>query len=263
MDYQKKLDWARKRFDALDSEMRAFVEKGDTYVLVRKYDSAEGCYVAYLKEVASTPPDWSMMLGEIIHAMRSALDALVYALAVKNLGRSPTDGEVTQIQFPIVDELDDWPRESSRKLKHVHPDVRTFIETVQPYHRPDKAYRSNLAVLRDLNNVDKHRHIVVTLASAAASGIKITHPNLAPGVYLPGYKGPLKKGTVITRWKFLGAPPSAEAEVAVHGDMAVDIAFANEWPAFGGSVGGYLPAVHDYIGATVFPPLEKLLGEVT
>ena len=259
MDHRKKLAWAHKRFDALESEFRAFIEQGDAYTLVRKYDPQQGCYIAYLKEVGSTPADWSLMLGEIVHAMRSALDALMYALAVKNLGRNPTDREVIQIQFPIVDELKDWPGECGRRLKHVHPDVRTFIETLQPYHRPDKAYRSNLAVLRDLSNVDKHRHIVVTLTAATASGLKISHPDLPPGIYLPGYKGLLKTGTVIARWKFLGAPATAGEEVQVHGDIAIDVAFGEGWPAWGGSVTAFLPAVHDHIANTVFPPLEKLL----
>lgn len=259
MDHQKKLAWARKRLDALDGEMRAFVEQNDSYTLFRKYDPEQGCYVAYLKEVAETPTDWSLMVGEIVHATRSALDALVYALAVKNLGRAPSGKEVIQIQFPIVDELKDWPGERGRRLKHVHQDVRTFIESVQPYHRPDKKYRSNLAVLRDLSNVDKHRHIVVTLTSALASGLKITHPDLPPGIYIPGYKGPLKTGTVVARWAYSGGTPQAHAEVQVHGDMEIDVAFANEWPAWGGSVPAYLGAVNTYIADTVFPPLERLL----
>ena len=40
------------------------------------------------------------MLGDIIHNLRSTLDALAYAVAIKSLGRAPTAKEARAIQFP-------------------------------------------------------------------------------------------------------------------------------------------------------------------
>jgi hypothetical protein len=135
----------------------------------------------------------------------------------------------------------------------------TEIERLQPYHRPDPKFRAALGVLRDLSNIDKHRHIVVTLAAATASGIRLEHPAINPGTYVTGYSGPLKKGTVIARWKFIGAPPAAEAEVRVQADMGVNIAFADGWPAYRGDVIGFLDGLIAYTRDTIFPPLEALL----
>ena len=49
----------------------------------------------------SIPDEWSAIVGDVLHNMRSALDCLVVALAEANLGRSLTEPEERPLQFPI------------------------------------------------------------------------------------------------------------------------------------------------------------------
>ena len=193
MDHRAKLKWARKHLDALDDEIRHFTQS-DPYELRAKYDVEQGGYVAWLENVTDLPPHWSLMIGDIIHNMRSALDTLTYSLACKNLQRAPTDREIKQLQFVIVDEVEDWSRELRRRLLPLHHDARAEMCWIQPCFRTDRTQRHGLSVLRDLSNIDKHRHVVITLASAASSSIQLAGDFLGAGTMIQGYVGPLKKG---------------------------------------------------------------------
>ncbi len=257
-DHRKKLDWARKHLDTLNQSIRVFVD-GKPYKSSVKYDPKESAYVARITEVTQLPADWSLMIGDVVHNLRSALDALTYSLAVKNLGREPTEAEAKQIQFAIVDQLKDWPGECGRRLKHLSPNAQAIIQSLQPYHRAEPAQQHVLSGLRDLSNVDKHRHIVTVLAGAISSRFGIEGPGIKPGTFINGYAGRIQKGTVLARWKFSGVPRGVEPKMRVDGELTLDIAFVNPSTVEDGSVRDTLRLMHLCIEKYVFPPLEALL----
>ncbi|HVT38197.1 MAG TPA: hypothetical protein VHE78_04080 [Gemmatimonadaceae bacterium] len=263
MDHRAKLQWARNHFGTLDQAVDAFI-KNEPYKLSVKFDAQEDAYIAWLTEVTDMPAEWRLMLGDIIQNTRSALDALTYALACKNLGGPPSDRQVIQIQFVIVDDPGNWPGECGRRLSCLHPDAVTVIHGLQPCHRTDRTKRHALSVLRDLSNVDKHRHIVLALAAAASSGITITHPAIPGGTeVVDGYVGPIEKDTMVARWQYVAGgrpiPNIFHPDVDAHGKLGLDVQFPSGWPAYGGSVLGFLPNLLDFIETRVFPPLEALL----
>lgn len=105
-------------------------------------------------------PDAELTFGDCIHNLRSALDHLAYQLVVLN---KRTPGNKTF--FPIHDRP---PRTGVKHLWRKRPLVRDvsvkayrLIESVQPYKRGNIGGR--LAELRDLDNIDKHRHLLVTV----------------------------------------------------------------------------------------------------
>src|SRR3954466_14053895 len=98
MDHRAKLEWAKQHLDILEASIKEFVD-GDSCKLGVRFDVEANHYVACLREVKEVPSEWSLMVGDIVHNMRSTLDSVTYALARKNLGRPPTEAEVKQIQF--------------------------------------------------------------------------------------------------------------------------------------------------------------------
>ena len=142
MDHRTKLAWGRKHIDALDEAIGVFVQS-DPYVLSGKYDAEQADYVAWISDATPTPVGWSLMIGDIVHNLRSALDSLIYALAVRNLRRAPEGKEAKALQFPIVDAIGDWGAQDYR-FASLHPEVRTAVYAVQPCHRTDRKNRHAL-----------------------------------------------------------------------------------------------------------------------
>lgn len=90
------------------------------------------------------------LVGEIIYNCRCALDYLVYALAVLDSG---TPQENTQ--FPIMETAKDFTGRGKAMLVGINDAHVAAIERLQPYNGCDWTRR-----LRDLSNMDKHRHLV-------------------------------------------------------------------------------------------------------
>jgi hypothetical protein len=90
------------------------------------------------------------LIGEICYNLRCALDYLVYALAELDAG-SPQKGT----QFPIIDMANDFAGRGKAMLSGVNFAHVAKIEGLQPYNGCKWTGR-----LRDLSNMDKHRHIV-------------------------------------------------------------------------------------------------------
>jgi hypothetical protein len=102
-----------------------------------------------------TPPpalEWSLILGDCFHALRSALDACVWELAHLD-GATPP--KPRQLAFPVCRTPSEWSQARERKLQTVPDAFADRIEMYQPYHADDGKHP--LACLSDLDNCDKHR----------------------------------------------------------------------------------------------------------
>jgi hypothetical protein len=110
------------------------------------------------------PTEISLLAGEMIYQMRSALDCLVFDLVKRNPNVSAIapDWE-DNCQFPMRVRL---PKEVlplsksafSRDLPGIADAPFAFIESVQPYYGFG-AVNNSLRFLRYLSNIDKHRHL--------------------------------------------------------------------------------------------------------
>lgn len=135
--------------------------------------------VAYRLHISRPVPlDISLAVGDILHNARSALDALVYGLAVDQVGRRLNEREERACQFPICDSPDAfnafWTRRTvietdrlENALHHVQPYYWTEqaknlgIEAAQDESYEDSSRLSNLWWLNRMNNIDKHRQLAV------------------------------------------------------------------------------------------------------
>lgn len=140
--------------------------------LRRKYEPEYRAVVYRIERVIQVGDDWGLIVGDAIHNMRSALDHLAWALAVRHFGGvEPTSKNIIKdIQFPVLSKADEWP--THRFLKHMDPADVDKLERYQPFkytsagrfmmklQRPG-AIECPLEALSELSNSDKHRVIQV------------------------------------------------------------------------------------------------------
>jgi hypothetical protein len=109
-----------------------------------------------------------LLLGEVVHQCRSALDNAVWHLAVE--ATAPEDPPSTTC-FSICDRRRDFhrlkdgaphPSSGRAKISILPQAVQDRIEELQPFHTAGRATPHALSLIRDLHDGDKHRVPVVT-----------------------------------------------------------------------------------------------------
>ncbi len=121
------------------------------------------------------PVDWSLLIGEITHNLRAALDGLAWQLALQT-----TITPYERTAFPIyllgrtVKRTKGHPlphfwgkAHGLRRIQSIPRPLWARIESFQPYKRGNRGRRSPLFCLEDLNNTDKHRLLTVLVATPA------------------------------------------------------------------------------------------------
>lgn len=125
-------------------------------------EAAEGGRVAMLMNYGfqGPPPEWSVVIGELIYNLRAALDYLVYGLAWVGSGV-----EQSRTQFLIEDDEASFRGRAAQGLCGVLPQQVEGIRALQPFRGCTWTRE-----IRDLSNQDKHRalHLVVAQGSGWA-----------------------------------------------------------------------------------------------
>jgi hypothetical protein len=211
-----KIERASEHRDALKTEISAaFAERNKLPRVGTKYEEETGdhvVYVSYMPDLSALIERVSLLFGDSIHNLRSALDHLVYTLALIH-----KKGEIEhprRLAFPITDSEDTWRREVYR-LSQVSAEDRAIIEWYQPYNAVARAGRPTgsptlLGYLRDLDDWDKHR--LLTPVVVPGSGLQNPDPQAlaiwAPSAFASlsdpsAYEiRPVELGTILARAKF-------------------------------------------------------------
>lgn len=162
-----KIGRAEEQHRALDNDFLIWLNEamieGKFVTFVRQRDPDSGYFHFVVETLADTPRfRWGLMLGEVVHNLRSALDALAFALADLKTGRR--EDYVTQFPICSAGTKRFWKDDLIRKqIQHIDPVHQKMIEAVQPYHAAKPARLHPLAMLQRLSNKDKHRGVHVTL----------------------------------------------------------------------------------------------------
>lgn len=117
------------------------------------------------------PPteQWSLIVGDFVHNIRGALDAMVWSFATAD-GRKPS--KPRRVYFPIVTEAAGWDTARIDMLQTVPDEVAERIASVQPFTFTDPNQHMAV-VLRDMSNTDKHQssiHVRMKAQSIGESG---------------------------------------------------------------------------------------------
>ena len=180
---QAKIERAKSQIIALQRAFQRFFKRYPYRVVVAEFDRKRGQYNLRVQSGPSTFPDeWGVLIGEIAHNLRSALDGLVWQLALLT---TPKPYKLTA--FPICRvgrgrrrrkgsrdfHRPFWGNQNGlRLLKSLDRRFWTRIEAFQPYKRRNGGRLNPLFLLEELNNTDKHR--LITVFTATVSGMEVS-----------------------------------------------------------------------------------------
>jgi hypothetical protein len=143
--------------------------EADPYELTIDTESDPPWRIGRIKIPDAPLTEWGVIVGDFAHNLRSALDHLVYQLAVLN----ECDPEKMGTQFPIFMAEEDYLRAGNRgrrkgklsnrdsQLWGVSEAHKTVIDGLQPF-QVDNPEITALAVLNRMSNRDKHRLVSVS-----------------------------------------------------------------------------------------------------
>jgi hypothetical protein len=164
-----KLQRAVETGQVLLAEIEAFLSANPTpYRIVGELRNQNTEYVFTAFGQLPVPIRFSVLLGEILYQLRTALDHLLTALVTAN-GSTPTDKH----QFPICSTPEKLVEARRRgDFAGISASASTIVEQLQPY-QTEHPTPSLLNLMREWNNADKHRLLVV-VGGAAALGDRVT-----------------------------------------------------------------------------------------
>lgn len=155
---RSKVSRSWQHIEQLKIEARTFIEMQPYTLGSKQSDGDDRIWIVYAIVRRPVPEHWSLIFGDAVHNLRSALDHIVYQSA-EILG----SGAVKQTQWPVITEGGKWIPEDDARLAHVPDDHRTRIAGYQPFVNPAKF--DWLAKLDELDKADKHRVLGRTVAA--------------------------------------------------------------------------------------------------
>lgn len=220
-----KLRRAQNHLDALQGSIQRWKDSKPYKIAWEMVSEGETLYyLMKVKEQVPVPMEFSLIIGDICNNLRSVLDYILWQLW---LCVDPSFAR--NVTFPICDAPADFKANVGRHNNGLPKNQIALIEGVQPYKTGNKA----LAVLRDLNNRDKHRMIRVLALTARNESLELQTPPGYPGSgyihYRLAERVQVKDGAVLGSLDF----PSflAGAEVKVNAQFSLMMVFTESLSA--------------------------------
>jgi hypothetical protein len=253
-----KFDRATQHFIDLQSFTAVYCagrEHNVTKAVEGKRKPREWTYRAWFDE---PDPTWAVYVGDFLFDMRAALDHMAVAL-------NPPQMKNKLIYFPIYRE-DPWRfqkgtrryverdavnrRTFSHSVKRMTETARAYLHECQPYVRAraqgEAAEHHTLAILKGLNDADKHRRLLVTNAGCNGAKASYTHPVTGERI-VAAYAFP--EGVIVRSGALLATLPF-EVEMEFMGSLLVGfgrkpqpVHGENTWVLIGAMVEDHLLAL--------------------
>ena len=228
-----KVERAKEHRDHLKRRLREVLEDPalSTVLIEAPYDPATDRFQLRVAHAPKIPgaDRLSVIAGDAIHNLRSALDYLAYEVTALH-----PNGPFEKSQFPIVNSLSDLNRWRNREtLARFTPEQRAIVERVQVYTSAadyrtlglaeslsdiDDNFRTPnrpLPILRDLSNRDKHRLLISSYLRAFDPIFDIQALRDCNPVFIGAYWSPvvLKDGMDLFLLSANATCPNPEVEV--------------------------------------------------
>ncbi len=211
-----KLERAKRHLAHLEKAINARVNK-DIYRFELNPDPQSGKHILTAHDVPEVDPQWGLEIGEILFNLRSALNHLAWQLVILDAG---TPGE--QTQFPV--RATPFNKKGVLTPTQLTPEINSpqileALDKVQPYYghdfTPAPNHQSPLWQLHKLNNIDKHRLLLVVLVALDVGQMWWGGP---PAPDFGVYPGPVTEGAPVAWFDFHGeeAPEGFNAHPALH-----------------------------------------------
>ena len=255
-----KIDRAHKHLEDLKAEIHKWVQS-DNCSSVLNQDSADPKKFVLFANARRVPEQpFSLLIGDVVQNLRSALDHLVFAISDCHAG-GLTEDQKTIPQFPICDTVKDFNKNGKRRIKLLNPAAQEIIEQLQPYNRKGGMMKPCLARLAELSNADKHRLIHLTASTVEGFRIQGVEPDMeVSACYIADGAGKLDPELDTLIAYYIIESPDPELYKRLSEKVRFDIGFADGW-IYGTGVGDTLFMIEDYIRRKVIPPLLPFLSE--
>lgn len=192
-----------------------------------------GQYEFVVESIPETPLRWGVLVGDVVHNLRSALDHAVCAAVRLNGGNC----EKPQSQFPFVSTKGQWisDRRHARYIIQLTRRERAIVRSYQPHQarlrRRPFGKPHPMTVLADLSNVDKHRILNPTFYKPDFEdpGFELLVVGGRGSIEQPPFvwDEPLKVGAEVVTATWKTRDPDAKLEMK--GKIKAQVAFSNGW----------------------------------
>jgi hypothetical protein len=145
-----KHDWAEKHIEKLRITIADF-GKVDPCIIRKEIDPKTGDVTYYVVSVPPIPGEVPLIMGDVLHNLRCALDYVACGLVGPACVTSKT-------KFPIRRDPKDWEVSGLRMVDGASQEAIEALRRIRPY----EGGNSLLYVLHTLNNIDKHRLLLTT-----------------------------------------------------------------------------------------------------
>jgi hypothetical protein len=153
--------------DSLEARCSAYAEE-NPYRLRCRFEG--DVHYAYLD--GRPPPRYlGLILGEMIHDLRSALDQVAWQLALSHVG--PENLEDRRVAGLITYPISYSPEQfrKNKALRYFDGPAVELMEKRQPYHNADSHLVNPLAIVQEWSNDDKHRVLTPSLGRLATDDV--------------------------------------------------------------------------------------------
>jgi hypothetical protein len=178
----------------------------------------------YRAKVLSEVPDRiSILAGDVLKDLRSALDYVAWQMALATTADPPQT-----TAFPIFAKEKLYLRDRARFIGAIDPAIHPVFDSVQPYHAGDNTLDHPLWVLHRMANDDKHKvpHVVGSLPVSVGS----ERPSPDVDMFVSSRYGAFDEDDVIASVAFYrGIDPKTEPKMSI----AFGVAFGKDTPAKG------------------------------
>ncbi len=116
----------------LANELRGRIDEWSaSETLLARLHQIDDHTIQFRLETLTPPPidEWSLILGDTLHNLRSVFDTVIWALATLDGAEPKTP---TQVTFPLTADQDEW-RKRSRALESVPSVFLKRIRDLQPW----------------------------------------------------------------------------------------------------------------------------------
>lgn len=171
LSFESKLQRAEQHLHELDPKIKQWITS-HPYRISDELDPDTGDNIIWGELLDPMPSIISHLIGDCLQNLRSTLDHLAYELAVANTGML-TDAQAITTAFPIFRYSKGFSSRGMNKLRYLSGRAQSVIERLQPYHASEPT-KHILWLLEQLNNIDKHRRLLITIVHSLGAGVE--HP---------------------------------------------------------------------------------------
>lgn len=147
-----KREWADQHIGKLKTAL-AKLRESDPCTIAAKKNPETGDLTYYVEHIPIIPAEIPLIIGDILHNLRCALDYIACGLVGDNCVTSKT-------KFPIRLDPHDWEVSGLRMVDGASKEAIETLRRLRPYEGGD----SRFCILHALNNIDKHRLLLTVCA---------------------------------------------------------------------------------------------------